>query len=238
MPSSSRVLVTHGRTFATLVAVVLLVQLLPVMSSAAPQRTEGVWRDDVVFPSDMSEADALELLGAERLRRYEAQLERELIAIAPPEIAGALPNVRVRISCVERSARDARCPLGTVEVHDRWVATIHLSPVALNVTDDVRRALLAHELAHVWQFGLTGAHVDPVADGEALVPDAGSVSRAGVVPRAIELEADCIAEVWGHPWPQTQPFVGYWRCSDEALQAVRSAWSAWVRSTDLDALRP
>jgi hypothetical protein len=61
MPSSSRVLVTHGRTFATLVAVVLLVQLLPVMISAAPQRTEGVWRDDVVFPSDMSEADALEL---------------------------------------------------------------------------------------------------------------------------------------------------------------------------------
>jgi hypothetical protein len=188
-----------------------------------------IWREDVVFPIGTAEQDALAALGPLRLHGFELEFERELVALAPVEIAGELSGVRVRIGCSDAGAPDdGRCPLGTARAQGGWRGTIRLSPVALNLTDEARRALLAHELAHLWQHQLTGTHVEPVVNAQALaLPADTEPVRTDVALRPIELEADCIAQLWGHPWPETVPYAGYWRCSDPALAAVSDVWDLW-----------
>lgn len=227
MSRSVRVFRRLRMPIAVLLIAVASVNLLTV-GAAEPSGAPGIWRDDVVFPVGTSELTAMASIGPELLLHYEEELERELRAIAPVEIAGELSDVRILISCTGAGSDDGRCPLATARAEAGWQGTIRISPVALNLTDEARRALLAHELAHLWQHELTGAHLEPVLDAKVLTLPIDATQREDVMLRPMELEADCIAQLWGHPWPETAPYVGYWRCTDVALAAVRDVWLSWL----------
>jgi hypothetical protein len=227
MSWSVRVSLRHRTTLAVTLIVVAAVNLLAV-DVAEPSAAPGIWRDDVVFPVGTSELTALVAIGPELLLLYEEELERELRAIAPAEIADELSDVRIIVTCAGLGSDDGRCPLATARAGAGWQGTIRISPVALNLTDEARRALLAHELAHLWQHELTGTQLEPVVSAHVLALPVDATVREDVVLRPIELEADCIAQLWGHPWPETAPYIGYWRCTDVALTAVRDVWLSWL----------
>jgi hypothetical protein len=112
---------------------------------------------------------------------------------------------------------DLPCPLG-VAVPTGATTRIVLSPLATYLTAGALETVIAHELAHVWQFSLMPAR--PAGSSllglEVELPE-------GVDPA--ELEADCLAVAWGFG-PPAGAVMGYWECPPSARIAAHTAWRA------------
>lgn len=101
----------------------------------------------------------------------------------------------------------SRCAWGTFDYH---VDQVWLSPAAF-ASDARLRYVVAHELAHAWQWSTN------LDDRKADLTDFGVPTSDG-----IEYGADCVAEAWG------RPVSTYWDCPSDAVVHMRSVFTATI----------
>jgi hypothetical protein len=119
-------------------------------------------------------------------------------------------DIRFTIAC--DLTVDGFCRFGLVSVADQGTH-VDLSPAIAYLTDEALDSLVAHKLAHAWQFALAPDRQPGAALDGMNLPD---------IPAA-ELEADCLVTIWGFAPPEG---VGmkYWDCTEEAFAAVAADW--------------
>jgi hypothetical protein len=173
-----------------------------------------------VWRLDRMAGDPLDVLVARGLSLPEAEgrilirhAERTADRVAPFDWRAH--GVTLSIGCHPVEALP--CPLG-VAIPTGATTHIVLSPLIAYLTDGALQTVIAHELAHVWQFSLMSAR----RPGSALVGI--DVEQPEGVESA-ELEADCLAAAWGFGPPDgAEP--GYWQCPVLARIATAAAWRA------------
>ena len=114
-------------------------------------------------------------------------------------------GVTLAIAC--RPAHGSACPIGMAYRSER---TIVLSPHVRWLTVEALQVLVAHEFAHAWQWDRPWPAGSLIALADVWMPQGAPLS---------ELEADCIAAVWGYVAPRNVG-LAYWVCPAEALSAV------------------
>jgi hypothetical protein len=179
---------------------------LPAVATAWHlDRTGGV-------PVEMLLARAERLPAAER-----RMLEQRVIRVADRVAAfdWRAHGVDLMIGCAP--VGEQSCPIG-VAIPEGESARIVLSPLVAYLTDDALATVIAHELAHVWQFSRSQERVPGAALAGLKVPRPEGTDPA-------ELEADCLAAVWGFA-PPPGVIIGYWACPPRARIAVTTAWRA------------
>jgi hypothetical protein len=172
------------------------------------------WRLDRIagHPLEVVMPRADELSDFER-RALQAHVERTADRIAPYDWRAQ--GVRFEVRCLALAGQP--CRIG-VAIPEGDATRVVLSPSVAYLTDDALSAVIAHELAHAWQFRQL-----PVRRlGSALLR--ADVEHVEGVHLA-ELEADCLAAVWGHTAPAGSGLI-YWTCPTSARIAVEAAWRA------------
>jgi hypothetical protein len=180
----------------------------------APAREHPVWRLDRIAGRPL--LPELLLVGdgaAEERRALQRHLERTADRLAPFDWRAA--GVTIEVGC-HPVAGDG-CPLG-VAVPLGARTRIVLSPASAFLTDGGLEVLVAHELAHGWQFRQAPGR----RPGAALVGL--DVERPVGIDLA-ELEADCLVVVWGIALID-EATLNYWTCPPIAVLATHTSWLA------------
>jgi hypothetical protein len=188
----------------------------PSLVAASPSSEHPVWRLDRLAGHPLVGAMSSETaglgIGAERhaLRR---RVENVADRVAPFDWRAL--GITFGIGChpVEGHA----CPLG-VAIPTAGGGRIMLAPTAAYLTEAGIEVVIAHELAHLWQFGRHPQHV-PGSIVMALELE----RPAGVDPA--ELEADCLAAAWGYAL-DGDTTLSYWTCPPDAVAAAEAAFLA------------
>lgn len=229
-PTGEQVLSWHGPAAAVLASLVVAVLGVtsagdggaatvtssPSLVAATPSSEHPVWRLDrmVGHPEAVAmTAGTGELgIGAERhalRRRVETVADR----IAPFDWRTL--GITFGIGCYP--VQGHACPLG-VAIPTAGPGRIMLAPTAAYLTEAGIEVVVAHELAHLWQFGRHPQH----APGSIVM--ALELERpTGVDPA--ELEADCLAAAWGYAL-EGDTTLSYWTCPPAAVAAVGAAFLA------------
>jgi hypothetical protein len=184
----------------------------PAVRIPTPAAEDPAWRLDRLagHPLEIVTPRADVLSDFER-RALQAHVERVADRVAPFDWRAH--GVRFEIRCLV--VDDQPCRIGVARAEPAGTK-ISLSPSVAFLTDAALEAVVAHELAHAWQFsqlsvrGLGSALVGV----DVVLPD-------GV--HLAELEADCLAAIWGHSAPEGSGLI-YWSCPSAARLAVATAW--------------
>ena len=183
-----------------------------VVRIPTPAAEDPAWRLDrsAGHPLEIVTPRADALSDFER-RALQVHVERVADRVAPFDWRAH--GVRFEIRCLV--VDDQPCRIGVARAEPAGT-TISLSPSVAFLTDAALEAVVAHELAHAWQFSQRSVR----GLGSALVGV--DVALPDDVLLA-ELEADCLAAGWGHSAPEGSGLI-YWTCPTEARLAVATAW--------------
>jgi hypothetical protein len=188
---------------------------LTMVEQVAPKpATHPVWRMDRIagHPIDLTSPRA-DLLSDFDRRALRTHVERVADRVAPFDWRAE--GVRFEIRCLVVDAEP--CRPGVASFKD-GATTITFVPSVAFLTDEALAVLVAHELAHAWQFSQSPAR----ELGSALFDL--NVDLPEGVPLE-ELEADCLAAVWGYVAPAGSG-LAYWTCPTSAWFEVAADWRA------------
>lgn len=146
---------------------------------------------------------------------------------------------RVSVLCtpVDVYYGSSDCPDGVTTVYTDGTIQVDIAPHTFTHGEKYMRNLVAHELAHVWQFVTghdSGAFSAPQETQWYFITLDGRVTTREITMGgpsmedlhgfpALELEADCLAAYWGH-----LPTHGgaYWDCTEHWALVAGSAYEA------------
>lgn len=175
-------------------------ETIPEVVATSPQRVESI--PLMVLPDELIPGWAY---GWEGEIDFAQKTE---LSIAAVRIADMVSPFRWRDHTSIRIVECYDCEwVGRAVYYTDGSIEVDMTPEAFSYGETFALTVMAHELAHVWQYA-TGRDSSVLFDGFI-----GGLAAA-------ELEADCIAAGWG--WPEQF----YWDCPEEYLNDAAAAYAA------------